>query len=418
VELGVTFQADYDGYITGIRFFKSAGNTGTHASNLWSDAGALLATATFSGESATGWQQVNFSKPLAITANTVYVASYHANAGHYSITEDFFTTSGVDRGPLHALANGSGVTNGPYAYGNTSIFPTQNYKSTNYWVDVVFSQALTAAPVAPAITTQPAGQTVVAGQPATFAVAATGTAPMSYQWKKNGTNISGATSSSYTTPATTSADSDTQFSVVISNSAGSVTSNNATMAVSATTRLLSATPTTLSFGKIDIGTSGLLTTILTNTGDSNVSISNVSMAGAGFNANGVSAGQILVPGQTAALNVTFLPALTGGVAGSAVVTSSASNSPTTISLSGTGVQLVSHSAFLSWTGSTSTVAGYYVYSGSVSGGPYTKLTTTPIAATTYIDSNIQSGTRYYVVTAIDASSVESLYSSEVSAVIP
>ena len=84
---------------------------------------------------------------------------------------------------------------------------------------------------APSITTQPANQTVTAGQTATFSVSATGTAPMTYQWRKNGTSISGATSSSYTTPAATTADSGSTFSVMISNSAGSVTSNNATLTV-------------------------------------------------------------------------------------------------------------------------------------------------------------------------------------------
>ncbi|HEX7698082.1 MAG TPA: DUF4082 domain-containing protein, partial [Candidatus Acidoferrum sp.] len=69
VELGVSFRADTNGYITGIRFYKSAANTGTHVGNLWSSSGALLASATFTGESASGWQQVNFSNPVAITAN-------------------------------------------------------------------------------------------------------------------------------------------------------------------------------------------------------------------------------------------------------------------------------------------------------------------------------------------------------------
>ena len=79
-----------------------------------------------------------------------------------------------------------------------------------------------AAPVAPSITTQPASQTVTAGQTATFSVTATGTAPLSYQWSKNGAAISGATSSSYTTPATTTADNGAQFTVVVSNSVGNV----------------------------------------------------------------------------------------------------------------------------------------------------------------------------------------------------
>ena len=90
-----------------------------------------------------------------------------------------------------------------------------------------------AASVAPSITSQPASRTVTAGQTASFSVTATGTAPLSYQWKKNGTNITGAMSSSYTTPATTTGDSGSTFSVVVTNSAGTATSNNATLTVNA-----------------------------------------------------------------------------------------------------------------------------------------------------------------------------------------
>jgi hypothetical protein len=140
VELGVSFRSDANGYITGIRFYKSATNTGTHVGNLWSSSGALLASATFTGESSSGWQQVNFSNPVAITANTVYVASYHVNAGHWSADWNYFATSGVDHAPLHAPANGSGgVPNGRFAYGSSSAFPTNTYQSANYWVDVVFN---------------------------------------------------------------------------------------------------------------------------------------------------------------------------------------------------------------------------------------------------------------------------------------
>ena len=93
---------------------------------------------------------------------------------------------------------------------------------------------VTLAAVAPAITTQPAAQTVTEGQTATFSVTATGTAPLTYQWKKDGTAISGATSSTYTTPATSNADNAAVFTVVVSNSAGTtVTSSNATLTVTA-----------------------------------------------------------------------------------------------------------------------------------------------------------------------------------------
>src|SRR6266851_4362091 len=86
-------------------------------------------------------------------------------------------------------------------------------------------------PVAPYITTQPANQTVTAGQTASFSVVVSGTAPLNYQWQKNGADIAGATSSSYTTPVTTTSDSGEMFRVMVSNSAGSVTSNSATLTV-------------------------------------------------------------------------------------------------------------------------------------------------------------------------------------------
>ena len=92
---------------------------------------------------------------------------------------------------------------------------------------------VTAAAGAPAISTQPASKTVTAGQAATFTVTATGTAPLAYQWKKNGTAVSGATSSTYTTPATSSADNAAVFTVVVSNGTGTVTSSNATLTVTA-----------------------------------------------------------------------------------------------------------------------------------------------------------------------------------------
>jgi hypothetical protein len=136
VELGVKFRTTTAGYITGLKFYKGSQNTGTHSGSLWSSTGTKLATATFTGESAFGWQSVVLPAPVAVTANTTYVASYHTDLGYYSVTSNGLS-SATTRGPLTALANGTEGGNGVYRYG-ASGFPTSAYQATNYWVDVVF----------------------------------------------------------------------------------------------------------------------------------------------------------------------------------------------------------------------------------------------------------------------------------------
>jgi uncharacterized protein DUF4082/concanavalin A-like lectin/glucanase superfamily protein/putative glycosyl hydrolase-like family 15 (GHL15) protein len=144
VELGVKFISDEDGVIEGIRFYKGKGNTGKHVGNLWASGGRLLASATFTNETAAGWQQVKFAKPIAIKKDTVYVASYHAPKGHYASDKYTFAKSGIDNGPLHLLKTGVNGKNGVYAYGRKSNFPRSTYLSTNYWVDVIFNNQLVA----------------------------------------------------------------------------------------------------------------------------------------------------------------------------------------------------------------------------------------------------------------------------------
>ncbi|WP_202818222.1 DUF4082 domain-containing protein [Actinopolymorpha cephalotaxi] len=135
IELGVKFRTSQAGFVTGIRFYKGPGNTGTHTGTLWSRTGTKLATATFTGESTSGWQQVTFTTPVAVSANTTYVASYFTTAGHYSVDENYFAAA-TTRGPLTALKNGTDGSNGVYRYG-ASGFPSAGYRSSNYWVDVV-----------------------------------------------------------------------------------------------------------------------------------------------------------------------------------------------------------------------------------------------------------------------------------------
>ena len=141
VELGFKFTSSQAGQITGIEFYKGPQNTGTHVADLWSATGTLLATATFTGETASGWQQVNFATPVPITAGTTYVASYHTNVGEYSATANQFANA-VTSGPLTAPSSSSSGGNGVYSYGSSSLFPTSAYNATSYGVDVLFKPQL------------------------------------------------------------------------------------------------------------------------------------------------------------------------------------------------------------------------------------------------------------------------------------
>ncbi|KWV60093.1 adhesin, partial [Rhizobium altiplani] len=143
VELGVRFQTSVAGTISGIRFYKGSQDTGTHTGTLWSSSGTALATLTFSGETASGWQMASFSSPVTLTVGATYTASYHTNTGRYSTTENYFT-SNITNGPLTALGSGNGV----YRYGSSSLFPSSTFQATNYWVDVMFNPANNTVPTA------------------------------------------------------------------------------------------------------------------------------------------------------------------------------------------------------------------------------------------------------------------------------
>ena len=153
-ELGVKFTSSVNGWVAGVRFYKGAGNNGTHTGTLWSSTGTQLATGTFTNETASGWQTLIFANPVQIQANTVYVASYYDPDGHYAADPDQFypaPTGSPYLQPLYSppLSRGSGqpattVGNGVFNAGGPG-FPTSTYQGTGYGVDVIFD------------TTQPAG---------------------------------------------------------------------------------------------------------------------------------------------------------------------------------------------------------------------------------------------------------------------
>ena len=125
VELGTAFTSDINGFITGIRFFKSSLDAGPHTGTLWTASGTKLATASFTNESASGWQQASLNSPVAISANSVYVVSYHTDSGNYYADDGYFA-QGVNNYPLHAPQDGTTASNGIYQYGS-SAFPTSTF---------------------------------------------------------------------------------------------------------------------------------------------------------------------------------------------------------------------------------------------------------------------------------------------------
>jgi hypothetical protein len=176
VELGMSFSSSVAGSVTAIRFHKGTGNTGTHTGSLWSSTGQRLATVTFSGESATGWQTAQLATPIALTVGQTYVVSYFAPNGHYAYTTNFFQ-SPLTNGPLTAGT----AANGRFFYGAAGGFPTTAWQASNYFVDVVFAVPGSPSPVTVTTTTPASGATGVATNTpitAQLSAAVTGTPPV------------------------------------------------------------------------------------------------------------------------------------------------------------------------------------------------------------------------------------------------
>jgi hypothetical protein len=186
------------------------------------------------------------------------------------------------------------------------------------------------------------------------------------------------------------------------------------------TKLLGLSTSSLNFGNVNVGSNSSLTATLTNNGNTNVTLSGVNVTGGGFSASGISSGEVLAPNQSVTVTVTFAPGTAGAMSGNVSIASDATNSPSTINVSGTGVSVTPHTVALTWTASTSTVSGYNVYRGTTSNGPYTtKLNSSLVTSDQYTDSTVVSGqTYYYVVTSVDSNNVESVDSNQATAVIP
>ncbi len=200
---------------------------------------------------------------------------------------------------------------------------------------------------------------------------------------------------------------------------GSVTNLSVTLSGSgASPGQLGIAPATVSFGNVVVGATQNQSGTLTASG-AGVTITSVSSTNSEFTLSGLSLPLTLNAGQSANFTLTFAPQSSGSASGTITFASNATNTPVAASVSGTGTPPPQHSVTLSWVASTSTVAGYNVYRGGQSGGPYIAVNSGLDASTGYTDNSVQAGqTYYYVVTAVDGSGNESVYSNQAQAVVP
>jgi Abnormal spindle-like microcephaly-assoc'd, ASPM-SPD-2-Hydin len=242
----------------------------------------------------------------------------------------------------------------------------------------------------------------------------------------------GFSSSGLNVPTTLNAGQSLTFSMIFTPSAsgnasgnlaltanGSVPSLNVALTgAGAAPGQLSITPTAVTFGNVTVGASQNQTGAVT-AGGASVTISSAVSNNAEFVLSGLALPITLNAGQSTSFTVTFTPQASGATSGSISFASNATNTPVAASVSGTGTPAVQHTVSLSWTPSTSTVVGYNVYRGSQNGGPYVLISSGTAVSSSYTDSSVQSGQNYYyVVTGVDGSGNESVYSNQTQAVVP
>ncbi|HXI30782.1 MAG TPA: N,N-dimethylformamidase beta subunit family domain-containing protein, partial [Vicinamibacterales bacterium] len=225
VEVGLKFSTDVGGIVNGLRFYKATTNTGTHVGHLWTGAGTLLSTVTFTGESASGWQTATFASPAIIQPNTTYVISYYAPNGHYSDDQYFLGRAAVDQWPLHALKSTPSEPNGVFNYG-ASGFPSQTWFSDSYGVDVIFTPDLLMPTVA---LTAPAAGANISGNAVTVSATATDNLSIAgVQFKIDGANLNAEdTASPYSIAwnSTLTANGSHTLTAVARDAAGNLTTS-------------------------------------------------------------------------------------------------------------------------------------------------------------------------------------------------
>ncbi|HTQ58885.1 MAG TPA: choice-of-anchor D domain-containing protein [Candidatus Solibacter sp.] len=300
---------------------NTAGNVTSNAANLTVTAAAVAPTIT--------------TQPVNQTVTAGQTATFTVVAGGTAPLSYQWQKNGVN------IAGATGSNYTTPATATTDSGSTFDVIVSNTAGTVTSSAAtltVNASVVAPTITTQPVNQTVTAGQTATFTVVAGGTAPLSYQWQKNGVNIAGATGTSYTTPVTATTDSGSTFRVVVTNTAGTVTSSAATLTVNpAPAPAIQVSPTPINFGNDVVGSNSTQALVITNTGTATLTITQVNETGSAFNVSGFSLPLNVNAGSQTMITVAFVPTSVGASSGNLSIVSNAPTSPTSVSLTGTGI---------------------------------------------------------------------------------
>lgn len=240
----------------------------------------------------------------------------------------------------------------------------------------------------------------------------------------------GFSTTGLTLPATLNPGQAINFNVVFQPAAAGAVNGNVTLNSNATnsptvitlsgtgvaaTRTLTVSPASINYGNGILGSTLTQIVTVTNTGNSAVTISMASVVGAAFSFTGLTVPRTVNAGQSITFSALFMPTALGPAAGTLTLTSDATNSPHLIALSGTGIAGVN----LAWDASVSTdVTGYEVLRSTTMGGPYSLLNGSLIPGTTFTDSTVVSGTRYfYVARSVNSSGQRSINSNEVT-IIP
>jgi hypothetical protein len=368
------------------------------------------------GQSLTIGENPAGALPFTVAADQAWMTLSASSGTTASAIQVGANTSGLAAGNYtgHVIVTAAGVTNSPMS---VTVTLAVNAAQTNL---------LNVSPTGLAF------GNINVGNNNTKTVTVTNSGTGSVTISSVGVAGSGLSANGIATPMTLTAGQTTVLSVVFAPTAvgavngtvsvvSNATNSGGVIAVTGTGAQpsLSANPSALNFGSLVTGTSASQTITLSNTGSAAVTISQAGISGTGYTMSGSALPMTLAAGASTSLSVKFAPTAAGSDSGSVTVTSNTPNSPTLVALNGTATAPVAHSVTLSWVASTSSVVGYNVYRGSVSGGPYAMLNATPNAALSFTDTSVTAGqTYYYVVTAVDASGNESIVSNEVSVIIP